>query len=99
MKKLIFSVLCFVFITSFAFGNDEQIYEETKLNFNSQKPIACSTPETIINIVDKKFYTLGHLEISPVGYLPDQLLNWSEQITSNSTCIFSATAHTGVSCS
>ena len=62
MKKLIFSVLCFVFITSFAFGNDEQIYEETKLNFNSQKPIACSTPETIINIVDKTYGEKPYME-------------------------------------
>tara|TARA_B100000427_G_C15486872_1_gene585723 strand:- start:1244 stop:1636 length:393 start_codon:yes stop_codon:yes gene_type:complete len=62
MKKLVFKILCFVFITSFAYANDEQIYEQTKLNFNSYKPVACSTPDKIIDIVDKTFIEKPYME-------------------------------------
>ena len=62
MKKLVFKILCFVFITSFAYANDEQIYEQTKLNFNSYKPVACSTPDKIIDIVDKTFLEKPYME-------------------------------------
>ena len=60
MKKLVFKILCFVFITSFAYANDEQVYEDTKLNFNSHKPVACSTPDTVIE-KDFPHFFLQHI--------------------------------------
>ena len=62
MKKLVFKILCFVFITSFAYANDEKLYENTKLNFNSHKPVACSHPDTIIDIVDKTFLEKPYMQ-------------------------------------
>ena len=62
MIKLVFKVLIFVFITSFAYANDEKIYENTKLNFNSHKPVACSHPDTIIDIVDKTFLEKPYMQ-------------------------------------
>ena len=62
MIKLVFKVLIFVFITSFAYANDEKIYENTKLNFNSHKPVACSHPDTIIGIVDGTFLEKPYMQ-------------------------------------
>ena len=62
MVKLVFKILFFVFITSFAYANDEKIYEDTKLNFNSHKPVACSHPDTIIGIVDKTFLEKPYMQ-------------------------------------
>ena len=33
--------------------------KNTKLNFNSPKPVACSHPDTIIDIVDKTFLEIN----------------------------------------
>ena len=71
MKKLIFKILCFVFITSFAYANDEQVYEETKLNFNSHKPVACSTPDTIIDIVDKTYLEQPYMQGNGISAATD----------------------------
>ena len=72
MKKLVFKLilpLVILFLVSIsplivtiAYANDEKIYEETKLNFNSYKPVACSTPDKIIDIVDKVFLEKPYIE-------------------------------------
>ena len=60
--KLALNIFIFVLITTFAYANDEKMYEQTKLNFNSQKPIACSTPERIIDVVDKTYGEKPYME-------------------------------------
>ena len=52
---ILFLVSISPLIVTIAYANDEKIYEETKLNFNSYKPVACSTPDAIIDIVDKTY--------------------------------------------
>ena len=71
MKKLVFKILCFVFITSFAYANDEKLYENTKLNFNSHKPVACSHPDTIIGIVDGTFLEKPYMQGNGISAATD----------------------------
>ena len=71
MKKLVFKILCCVFITAFAYANDEKLYENTILNFNSHKPVACSHPDTIIDIVDKTFLEKPYMQGNGISAATD----------------------------
>ena len=81
MKKLVFKlilpiVILFLvsispLIVTIAYANDEKVYENTKLNFNSYKPVACSTPDKIIDIVDKTFLEKPYMEGKGVAAAAD----------------------------